>query len=550
MSETNIERLKSALNLDREPFSDEGVRGLFFPGGGRQELVEQVIHLCRYGPPLLILLGENGVGKSTVIAQAEERFDPSVFQWVHVEADVLADEHLILQQIEECFHLDLGQDSQIAIQTLIRYARELDGFSQTPLIIVDEAQNLSPSAIEFLQQLLAPAARSGLRCLLSLDGDSVDKIPLLKPLLQGEQEFQALQVAPLGKAAIEAYVDYRMTTSGLSEIRFSGEQMRQIVNQSMGNIDRINIAARQILVAHFPYEKNHRKPRRIPLFHSVGVVVLAALLLLAYSLAPEFSPLDSGQDGAGEIAGNVPANGERYPATEKRVSGATLSAPSGGNDYPSLDDQQGRALEQQQIIADAVVESEPELVPPPERNTRSPEAETVETSLDSFAADGASVDFNYAEQEAPDDPLQPVARSDEKRPPATAEQQPVTRKTPTPVAAAQPEKPPQKSQTTADLSPREQWLMSLDKNKYTLQMLGASEEAAVQKFLARHPSLKEIAYYRTTHRDQDWYVVVYGLFPSKESAKQELTRLPKALQASGPWARSVASVQEEIRKRD
>ncbi len=542
MSETNIERLKAALNLDREPFSDEGVTGLFFPGGGRQQLAEQVIHLCRYGPPLLVLLGENGAGKSTLIRQVEERFDPSVFQWVHIEADVLADENLLLKRIEEQFQLDLGQDAETAIQTLIRYARELDGFSQTPLIIVDEAQNLSPSAIEFLQQLLSPAARSGLRCLLSMDGVSPEKIPLLKPLLQSEQESQVLEVPPLDAASVEAYVDYRMTTSGLSDIQFSADQKRQILNQSMGNIDRINIAARQILVEHFPYEKNRKKPIRLPLLHGIVVAVLAVFLLLAYWLVPEFS--SQGQ-GPLELSG-LPHNGgesdiPRLPESDKRVSDRALADSSKKKEEPSPDSGQ-KPFEPAETNRETAYES-------------GPGANEVETSLDSFAAEegSAQVDFNYAEQDTSDDPLRPVTVNNEQAPTeaekpksTVAKESAKVDKKPAKVVAEK-SKPSQKS---AGLSPREKWLMSLDKGKYTLQMLGASEEASVQKFLARYPSLKEIAYYRTTHRNQDWYVVVYGLFSSKESAKQELTKLPKTLQASGPWARSIASVQEEIEKRD
>ena len=80
-------------------------------------------------------------------------------------------------------------------------------------------------------------------------------------------------------------------------------------------------------------------------------------------------------------------------------------------------------------------------------------------------------------------------------------------------------------------------------------MLGAREEASVQKFLAKYPSLKDIAYYKTRHRNKDWFVVVYGQFPSKESAKQALSKLPNSLQQSKPWPRPMADIQAEIRRR-
>ena len=33
--------------LDRDPFAEGGMYGLFYPGGARQEMVEQLLHLAR-----------------------------------------------------------------------------------------------------------------------------------------------------------------------------------------------------------------------------------------------------------------------------------------------------------------------------------------------------------------------------------------------------------------------------------------------------------------------------------------------------------------------
>ena len=535
MSETTTERLKAALNLDREPFSDEGVAGLFFPGGGRQALLDQLIHLCRYGPPLLVLTGDNGVGKTTQIRQLEARLDASVFQYVHIEADVLADESLILQRIAEDFHLDLGPDHDSAIAVLLRYARELDGYSQTPLLIIDEAQNLNASAIDFLETLLASAGRSGLRCLLCMDGHPPEKIPLLAPVLRSELDHQVLELPALDEEAINEYLDYRMTTSGLSDIQFSAEQKRQIRNQSQGNIDRINIVARQILVQHFPYEKNRKKPARLPLLHIAGVTLLAALLVVAYVMVPRLTDEDVG-------AVTAPPVFEAEPTVRDSALPTVSDEPAV---YTSLDEGDADMAPEPATVSATLADSE--------------DSPPAEQSLDSFTS-GGEIDFNYVESDEEDDPLQPVLTSEEPVVASGQEAEQVQDAAPEPMSgtsagspAAEDEPVVGKSQpvTAADgLTPREKWLMSLDKSQFTLQMLGATEEASVQKFLARYPSLKDIAYYRTTLRDRDWYVVVYGLYASKDAAKQALNDLPKGLRESGPWARSVESVQQEIRKRN
>ncbi|MGB1059344.1 MAG: hypothetical protein ACPGZU_04385, partial [Ketobacter sp.] len=59
------------------PFIDGAVDGLFFPGAGRQDAVQQLTHLLRYGPALLLLYGDEGIGKHFVIDRllAELDFD-------------------------------------------------------------------------------------------------------------------------------------------------------------------------------------------------------------------------------------------------------------------------------------------------------------------------------------------------------------------------------------------------------------------------------------------------------------------------------------------
>ena len=42
--------------LDRDPFAEAGVQGLFYPGGARQESIEQLQHLARFGDCVLLVM--------------------------------------------------------------------------------------------------------------------------------------------------------------------------------------------------------------------------------------------------------------------------------------------------------------------------------------------------------------------------------------------------------------------------------------------------------------------------------------------------------------
>jgi len=99
-----------------------------------------------------------------------------------------------------------------------------------------------------------------------------------------------------------------------------------------------------------------------------------------------------------------------------------------------------------------------------------------------------------------------------------------------------------------DYTAREQWLLSLNPKQYTLQMIGARDEPAVQAFISQYPSLKQVAYYRTLYKGKDWFVVVFGQFSTKAEARLATASLPKKLVASKPWIRPLSQVQADIRK--
>ena len=55
------------LKLDFNPFEPDSQSGHFFPGGGRQELLDQLIELCSYHSDLAVVTGPLGAGKSTLL---------------------------------------------------------------------------------------------------------------------------------------------------------------------------------------------------------------------------------------------------------------------------------------------------------------------------------------------------------------------------------------------------------------------------------------------------------------------------------------------------
>ncbi|MNE09120.1 hypothetical protein D3C80_1017880 [compost metagenome] len=90
------------------------------------------------------------------------------------------------------------------------------------------------------------------------------------------------------------------------------------------------------------------------------------------------------------------------------------------------------------------------------------------------------------------------------------------------------------------------WYLSQPVGQYTLQLFGTSSEGAAQAAVREGGG--DYRYFRKLHQSKPLYVVTYGSFSTPAAAKSAVAGLPARLQASKPWPRTFASIQQEIRQ--
>jgi septal ring-binding cell division protein DamX len=156
-----------------------------------------------------------------------------------------------------------------------------------------------------------------------------------------------------------------------------------------------------------------------------------------------------------------------------------------------------------------------------------------------------------AETAAPDDdtqgkaapPLAPV-----EQPPASepASLETVTAEKPTtPVKTAAVE-PVRAKQT---LPHRESWLLEQPETFFSLQLVGSRNEKSIADYIRRHKlDERQAAYYRGHYRGAAWYVLLYGVYPTKTAAVEGRDTLPAKIRKAKPWLRSLESVHASIRE--
>jgi len=149
-----------------------------------------------------------------------------------------------------------------------------------------------------------------------------------------------------------------------------------------------------------------------------------------------------------------------------------------------------------------------------------PTPETVPTDLSNYASATESKDSNLSEEVSDSEKPAPLPRSDFTL-------------------------PTQIGQTEIK---GKDWLRRQNSNAYTLQVLGVHDRLTLKKFIAQN-NLNEVAMFKTTYRNKNWYVLVYGIYSTRAQAEAALAQLPASLRKNTqPWARSLGSIQKIIKE--
>lgn len=89
-------------------------------------------------------------------------------------------------------------------------------------------------------------------------------------------------------------------------------------------------------------------------------------------------------------------------------------------------------------------------------------------------------------------------------------------------------------------------LKSASSSNYTLQLSSSSNYDNLNAWVKKS-NLKNYVVYQTTRNGQPWYVLVSGVYASKDEAKRAVSTLPADVQAKNPWAKPIHQVQADLK---
>lgn len=282
---------------------------------------------------------------------------------------------------------------------------------------------------------------------------------------------------------------------------------------------------------------------------------------------------DNGQSGNGQPAaqGQAAANNTQQdvslpPIASNPTQGQTAAEPQGQQRVEVQGDLNNALTQQQSQIDSAVANStlptEPATVAPV-RNGAAPRQATTEHQT---AAAQRPVERKHTVIEP-----KPVAKAPvEAKPVQSKRVESTAAATPVKAPVAQPEKPVATAQTTkptttatapaataaATAAPAAtaggktagdvSSMKAAPAGNYTLQLSSSSNYNNLNSW-AKKEKLDKYVVYETTRNGQPWYVLVSGIYASKDEAKRAVATLPADVQAKNPWAKPLHQVQADLK---
>jgi len=197
----------------------------------------------------ILLTGEIGTGKSTLLRYVLDRIDPEIETAVIFNTNVTPQELLNIILGEFGLTDDSGSKAH-ALDTFYRFLVERYSRHRRVLLIIDEAQNLSRDALEEVRMLSNLVSDDQMLLHIILAGQPEIRFKLMKPeLAQLNQRISvAFHLTALTQEETGEYIAFRLEKAGGRRDLFTDEAIERIYQASEGIPRTINILCDSALV--------------------------------------------------------------------------------------------------------------------------------------------------------------------------------------------------------------------------------------------------------------------------------------------------------------
>lgn len=504
-----------SLGLAREPFASAIEEDFYYSETQRAKCLHFLLHLAPYSD-VLLLTGERGSGKSSLIQQFVTRASPT-WRICALDAGEITEPRRLLEELAEVFLFDVSATLESSLGNLHKMLRTLRNSALVPVLIIDEAHQLTLPVLQLLERLVENATPEERQLCIILVGEHELETRLLGDDLRAlrARVGHSFELPPFDEEETERYIRHRLAIAGMEQpALFTPARVRGIHEQSGGLPGRINEYARQMLRTSIdsaspaaaggeqsPVSGAARKRYWRTLLGASLVLILAVVLLFQARINQWLAPAAIKPPSV--RAPVVP------PLVHREVPPPPV--PAGPAASPGLE-------------ADTASPAQA----PPAQETAAPAGAQPDVEGAAAAADRTA-----QEQSAPVPSPAPVEEA------APAVPQEAAPAVPQEAATAV----PQRIARDGALR-RQDWLRRREPSHYTLQLLAMSPAKVLGLMSGWGLDEVEAAATFYTGNDQQLLALVYGDYASREAAQQAAAGVERRFPGTRPWIRSFASIHK------
>lgn len=535
-----------------DPFSS-AMNHVFFSGGDRRILLDEVIHLCQFGNNLVAAIGDDGVGKSAFLRQARFELSETAFCCLIDGDESMSPEDIFAQIISQ---LELPISSTSSVGEMIATLRHAmaEGSMHRVVVIIDNAHALADAILSALISLLQGHQGQYLHILMAGEKTLVDRLDRFEMV---DVLVYDVTLNPFTLEETKGYLEFKLATAGYPDDHFLEDaQIESVWKESGGYAARIGRVAEQyIFHKELDIEDDVSTDRGLPLVHMALLVVLLAALILAliYMGGNEEGTVEGEKLVTQESIANqnqAPQSSVAQPEDQN-----TIGRPAGEVDTIQLPIALESPVSSSSQLAPDEVSRKSELVKQAkpldqgQLNTGDSSTEALVVAQGGDSDPATTVGTQSQQVDAPNEvrPIQNKPTQKELDPSLKEELRKEVDSLKTGVTPTVDTSTQERTKETLAYTDDEKWLLSLGDSEFVLQVLAAGQKSSVQAFIRAQPNATDLRLIEVRRAAKPWYLVVVGNYRDNASARNAIQSLPQEQVNSGPWPRLALDLKREIR---
>lgn len=245
-------------HLKERPFHITPDPDFLFLSPSHREAIASIIYGVEQRKGFILITGEVGTGKTTIIRSYLDRVDSQRLRTIYIFNANISFQGLLNAMYRD-LDLSAGTDDISGMVDRLHHALvEEYRDDRNVVLIIDEAQNMPVETLENLRMISnIETSKDKLIQILLVGQPELERMLDLNELRQLRQRIAVrCKIAPLNKKESLAYVQHRMSKAAAkSDHIFTKSALRQILREAKGIPRTINILCDNALITGFGYQQ-------------------------------------------------------------------------------------------------------------------------------------------------------------------------------------------------------------------------------------------------------------------------------------------------------